>query len=57
MFGEIIYHHALLRLSCRAILILTSPLYILIILNLLTRSTLALVTKYVFVFLVTNLNN
>ena len=49
MFGEIIYHHALLRLSCRAILKLTSPVNILIILNLLTRSALALVTKYLFV--------
>ena len=57
MFGEIIYHHALLRPSCRAILKLTSPVAILIILNLLTRSALALVTKYPFVFLVTNLNN
>ena len=50
MFGEIIYHHALLRLSCRAILKLTSSLDILIILNLLTRSALALVTKHLFVF-------
>ena len=52
MFGEVIYHHALLRLSCRAILKLTSPLDIFIILNLLTRSALALslVSKYSFVF-------
>ena len=57
MFGEIIYHHALLRLSGRAILKLTSPLDMLIVLTLLTRSALALVTKYSFFFLVTNLNN
>ena len=50
MFGEIIYHHSLLRLSGRAILKLTSPLDILIILNLLTRNALALVKKYLFVF-------